>query len=67
MQQFKIGDIVQLRSGGPNMTVEDIEPIPGKNLIDCQWFAGGKLNHGRFPPESLTKVEEEEKGEKSNR
>jgi uncharacterized protein YodC (DUF2158 family) len=31
---FKIGDVVQLPSGGPFMTVSKITP----GAIDCAWF-----------------------------
>ena len=50
---FNVGDIVQLKSGGPLMTVQS---VPGGPYIDthpCQWFAGKKLESGTFPPESL--------------
>lgn len=64
---FKIGEIVQLKSGGPKMTVED--PNPPVDFMDssmvgqirCQWFAGAKLESGAFPPSSLIKLEDEEK------
>ena len=36
--QFKLGDVVKLKSGGPQMT---IEALPGSNdqTIDCKWFS----------------------------
>jgi uncharacterized protein YodC (DUF2158 family) len=49
---FKIGDIVQLKSGGPEMTVETAPDI-GQNYYCCQWFAGKKLESGVFPSDSL--------------
>lgn len=33
--EVKIGDVVQLKSGGPTMTIEDIEDS-GK--VRCKWF-----------------------------
>ena len=33
--QFKVGDIVQLKSGGPRMTVESVEAT---NSLFCVWF-----------------------------
>lgn len=59
---YVVGDIVKLKSGGPNMTIKDIvtgityEP---DNSYNCQWFAGKKLDRGVFPHDSLIKVEDE--------
>lgn len=58
-EKFKKGDVVQLNSGGPKMTVSD--PSTLSDLIYCQWFAGNKLESGGFPPESLVKPGEEDK------
>lgn len=41
---------VQLKSGGPVMTVQDDTLSAGYR---CQWFAGKKLESGFFPEESL--------------
>jgi len=54
-QELKIGDVVKLKSGGPIMTVKNIEE---NGEIYCQWFSGDKLNKledGYFPPASLEK------------
>ncbi|MEI8668854.1 DUF2158 domain-containing protein [Pseudoalteromonas sp. B131b] len=52
---LKAGDIVKLKSGGPDMTVQ------GKGIVGfkCQWFAGKKLERGDFPEESLEMVKKE--------
>lgn len=50
MSTFREGDLVQLKSGGPKMTVV-IDQI-GNHLI-CKWFVGGKLNSGQFSLDSL--------------
>ena len=50
--KFKPGEIVQLKSGGPKMTVKDSAPTD-TNVIFCQWFAGSKLEAGVFRSESL--------------
>ncbi len=55
--RFEIGDIVQLKSGGPKMTVKGTSPSIGGDLL-CQWFSGSKLNHGYFDPETLQRVED---------
>jgi uncharacterized protein YodC (DUF2158 family) len=56
-QKFKTGDIVQLKSGGPQMTVKEAprEPLGGE--IICQWFGGKELEQGWFPPDSLKKAD----------
>lgn len=59
-QQFKTGDIVQLKSGGPKMTVR--EPSSSREgVIYCQWFAGSKLENGAFPMDSLEPASVEKK------
>lgn len=52
---FAVGDIVKLKSGGPDMTVRTV-PEPASKYYDCQWFAGKKLESGRFPEDSLERV-----------
>jgi uncharacterized protein YodC (DUF2158 family) len=52
VQRFKTGDIVQLVSGGPKMTVKDYSN-PTSDIVFCQWFAGSKLESGAFPEDSL--------------
>lgn len=60
MHEFKVGDIVRLISGGPEMTVAEVKAqnvIPSYlGRVSCQWFGGKKLEHGYFPAESLVKV-----------
>jgi uncharacterized protein YodC (DUF2158 family) len=51
---FKTGDIVRLKSGGPDMTVSQRAINP--DTIHCQWFSGKKLEAGIFKLESLTAV-----------
>lgn len=52
---FKIGDIVKLKSGGPDMTVKSL-PTQMTSTFGCQWFAGKKLESGPFPAQSLELV-----------
>ena len=55
---FQIGNIVKLKSGGPEMTVQSIDSDSSPYLY-CQWFAGKKLESGRFPTNSLDYVEQD--------
>ena len=54
MPQLKIGDVVQLKSGGPVMTV-DSEGADG-HLV-CQWFEGSDVKKATFPIASLQAAE----------
>jgi len=54
--KFKTGEIVELKSGGPRMTVAGIDDrhiAPNPSMFKCQWFGGKKLESGYFPAESL--------------
>ncbi|PKC35341.1 hypothetical protein V462_11515 [Pantoea ananatis 15320] len=62
--QFKVGDVVKLKSGGPDMTIKklgesynrDQEIYQWDNTYTCQWFAGKKLESGSFPHDSVEQV-----------
>ena len=54
---FKPGDIVQLKSGGPKMTVN--APRGTDNDYHCKWFGGSKLSFAWFAENTLKKVEEQ--------
>ncbi|WP_439254099.1 YodC family protein [Pseudomonas monteilii] len=62
--KLEVGFIVKLKSGGPDMTVRDVgrEYQSGQlsGWVDCQWFAGKKLEVGKFRVESLVLVAAEE-------
>jgi uncharacterized protein YodC (DUF2158 family) len=50
---FKVGDIVQLKSGGPPMTVTEVNTnLVGYCEIKCQWFFG-RMETGTFTPDVL--------------
>lgn len=58
---FKIGDVVQLNSGGEKMTVDDImqqfdngKPLEGFDC-KCVWFFGTELKSEWFDQLSLKK------------
>jgi uncharacterized protein YodC (DUF2158 family) len=48
---LNLGSLVELKSGGPIMTVKSLQASNGRYI--CQWFAGKKLEQGEFPAESL--------------
>jgi uncharacterized protein YodC (DUF2158 family) len=49
-EQLKIGDVVDLKSGGPRMTLGTFQSN-GKWL--AQWFTGEELRHGEFRTEQI--------------
>jgi uncharacterized protein YodC (DUF2158 family) len=53
-QIFNVGDVVELKSGGPKMTVATVNDPPGK--VWCQWFDGKKKDSGTFAMETLKPV-----------
>jgi len=38
------------------MTVANADALTGKDMVRCQWFAGKKMESGRFPVDSLEPV-----------
>lgn len=57
---YNVGEMVKLKSGGPDMTVERLlKDIQGEfnGSYKCQWFAGKKADSNVFPQESLVKVD----------
>jgi uncharacterized protein YodC (DUF2158 family) len=58
--ELKVGDIVQLKSGGPEMTVTHVGDAIDRNRIHTAWFAGKKNEKSVFPSEALELVEEDE-------
>ncbi|MFL5612478.1 MAG: YodC family protein [Gemmatimonadaceae bacterium] len=51
-ERFEVGDIVQLKSGGPDMAVENGHFRYGQ--LRCQWFEKNEVKYGLFKPEDLT-------------
>lgn len=51
-EEFAVGTIVKLKSGGPDMTVKYAKD----GSVIAQWFAGKKLEQGTFPASSLEEV-----------
>jgi uncharacterized protein YodC (DUF2158 family) len=53
--EFKIGNLVQLKSGGPTMTItsKDNYDARGEEEVACTWYVGGERNKESFDPETL--------------
>ena len=52
MAEFKIGDTVTLKSGGPLMTVDGATSSQIQQ-ISCVWFDDVTAKRGMFSPEAL--------------
>ncbi|ARP68127.1 MULTISPECIES: YodC family protein [Mesorhizobium] len=63
MSEFAAGDVVQLKSGGPQMTVEQVgkTSMTDEDGVWCVWFEkiGNKqvVQRETFPPVALKKYE----------
>lgn len=60
--KFKIGDVVTLNSGGPQMTITVAENIhavtrkklPFKGIVTTMWFEENSKFEAKFPQDALT-------------
>ena len=64
---LKVGDVVRLKSGGPEMTVQSY-PYPmidGKDgsKAECVWFEEVRLHKSVFKVGELQKLENDARGE----
>ena len=62
MEEFKLGDTVRLKSGGPLMTIEGVGQYgfgETENTVKCVWFESNKGQQSKkedtFLPALLTK------------
>ena len=61
--KFEPGDLVELKSGSPVMTIEKLDRDwegTWKGAYDCSWFAGAKNNHRSFAEAALKPAEMDE-------
>jgi uncharacterized protein YodC (DUF2158 family) len=66
INKFKVGDLVQLKSGGPVMTIDGMYPTdPGTkaDYYTCKWFSGKKVESESFDEDSLIFPEKDKKEE----
>lgn len=64
---FKAGDVVRLKSGGPDMTITSIATedymLESKGDVSCQWFDDKRvLQSATFKPEVLIDKNEADAG-----
>lgn len=58
MSELKVGDVVQLKSGGPKMTINTLSEYNGKSYCMCIWFeANNHLSNKEFISQTLKKSE----------
>ena len=58
MTKYKVGDVVQLKSGGPLMTISSLPNLAmEKTDYGCTWFNGKKRESARFEEEILQEPE----------
>ena len=50
---MKLGDVVKLKSGGPDMVIERAGKIDGRLIFVCAWMAEGTVRCSTFYLESL--------------
>lgn len=56
---FQLGDVVVLKSGGPQMTVSAVgeSNTTGQGLVWCVWFEKSDKHSDSFPQETLKQYE----------
>ena len=61
VEQWKEGDVVQLKSGSPKMIVDRVVHYSDdRTSVYCIWFEDNKKQEGNFPPSGLEKITEAE-------
>ncbi|MQW34927.1 DUF2158 domain-containing protein [Sinorhizobium meliloti] len=55
-ERIRLGEIVQLKSGGPKLTVND---AGSSSFVWTSWFAGSKNERARFHVQSLQTARDE--------
>lgn len=50
MEQFSVGETVQLKSGGPIMTITEVSET---GMVTCIWWDGKQYKSQKFPSSSL--------------
>jgi uncharacterized protein YodC (DUF2158 family) len=58
MTNLMEGDVVQLKSGGPKMTVDGVSDEAGRMQAKCSWFNGAIRMSDLFELHSLRNLED---------
>lgn len=59
VMDLKVGDVVRIKSLGPNMTVCSLSD----EMVECIWFYEGTFRTDSFIPEILLKVDKDKDDE----
>lgn len=56
MHSFQAGEVVCLKSGGPDMTIESVQSNPTSDVaaVTCVWFVEQTLYRTTLPVSALT-------------
>jgi uncharacterized protein YodC (DUF2158 family) len=54
MHSFQAGEVVCLKSGGPDMTIESVETNQDVTIVTCVWFVEKTLYRTTLPVSALT-------------
>jgi uncharacterized protein YodC (DUF2158 family) len=56
MHSYQAGEVVCLKSGGPDMTIEavQIDPVSNVETVICVWFVDKTLYRTTLPVSALT-------------
>jgi uncharacterized protein YodC (DUF2158 family) len=56
MHSFQAGEVVCLKSGGPDMTIESVQAGAGADtaIVTCVWFVDKTLYRTTLPVSALT-------------
>jgi uncharacterized protein YodC (DUF2158 family) len=54
MHSFQAGEVVCLKSGGPDMTIESVQTNQDVPIVTCVWFVEKTLYRTTLPVSALT-------------
>jgi uncharacterized protein YodC (DUF2158 family) len=54
MHSYQPGEVVCLKSGGPDMTIEAVQQIGDVTTVICVWFVDKTLYRADLPVSALT-------------
>ena len=64
---FEVGQVVKLKTGGPEMTVVSVAEGKIQAAYNCTWVVGGKQHFGEFLSEAISAVHQDRVIERINR